>query len=205
MLVALGALVAGVVITGLPSKVPSDVVSEGLTTDHRQHPTSRAGRRDAATVPHDEHRIAGLLDARRDRSAADDDRVRRRAVGAAERPGNATSHRPRPRRSLTPASSIVVVANAGPADRLAARMAAAINALGYAQTVVTTARARRPVSEVYFAPGRDQEGLALASGIGLAATQVHPFPGPAVSVDDARADLWLIVGTDLVQRFEGGG
>jgi hypothetical protein len=84
-------------------------------------------------------------------------------------------------------------------------MAAAINALGYSQTVVTTAYARRPVSEVYFAPGRDQEGLALASGIGLAPAQVHPFPGAVVSVSDAGADLWLIVGTDLLRRFEAGG
>jgi hypothetical protein len=99
----------------------------------------------------------------------------------------------------------VVVANAGPADRLAARMATVIASLGYVQSIVTTSVGRRPVSEIYFAPGRDQEALALANGVGLAATQVHPFPGTQLTIDDARGDLWLVVGNDLLQRIEGIG
>ena len=98
----------------------------------------------------------------------------------------------------------MIVANAGPADRLAARMATLIGAAGYVQTVVTTSTGRRPVSAIYFAPGREHEALALADAVGIAASQVAPFDGP-LTIDGARGDLWLIVGNDLLHRVEGVG
>jgi hypothetical protein len=99
----------------------------------------------------------------------------------------------------------VIVANAGPADRLAARMATLIRAAGYVQTVITTSSGRRPLSAIYFAPGREQEALALAEAVGLAAAQIAPFAGTPLTIDDSRGDLWLLVGNDLLQRVEGVG
>jgi hypothetical protein len=45
----------------------------------------------------------------------------------------------------------------------------------------------------------------LAAAVGLAASQVAPFDGTPLTTDDARGDLWLLVGNDLLQRVEGGG
>ena len=54
-------------------------------------------------------------------------------------------------------------------------------------------------------PGRDREALALAGNIGIPAEQVQPFGGAAVTVDDARGDLWLLVGNDQLARLGPAG
>ena len=97
----------------------------------------------------------------------------------------------------------VVVANAGPADRLAERMAGVLAGLGYAQTVAATALARQPLTEVLFAPGRDQEALLLASAVGVDPGRVRSPAGCSRDDDAHVGDLVLVVGGDQIQRFEG--
>ncbi len=84
-------------------------------------------------------------------------------------------------------------------------MAALVGTLGYTQTVVTTANVRRALTAVYFASDREQEAVVLASALGVAGSRVQPFSGAALTVDDARGDLWLIVGNDQIQRFQTAG
>jgi hypothetical protein len=207
LLVALGALVAAVVITGLPSNVPSDVISGTLTTtagapsvtssvtaDPRPTISSTATTLRVATTP------ASTVAAPPTTTPTTLPVVPATTAGPVSTPAS-----PPPSTPAEPGTLTVVVANAGPADRLASRMATVIAALGYTQTVIATSASRRPVSEIYFAPGRDQDALALATVVEVAATQVHPFPGTQLTVDDARGDLWLVVGNDLLQRIEGVG
>jgi hypothetical protein len=107
--------------------------------------------------------------------------------------------------TAAPAQLVVVVANAGPADRLAARMAAVLAPLGYTQAVATTALQRQALSTILFAPGRDQEAFTLAASLGISGTQVQPFAGTAVTIDDARGDLWVLVGNDQLARLNAVG
>ena len=203
LLVALGGLVAGVTITGFPSDVPNDVTSDGLTATGEGPGTASA----AADTPPTTTTTTTMQPVQSTLGSSDPPRPTLTSLQPSSAPSIATTST-----STSPATAntgsdklVVVVANAGPADGLAALTAAAINALGYVDTVVTTAAARRLVSEVYFAPGRGEDGLVLAGAMGLAATQVLPSPDTPLTLDDARGDLWLIVGNDLAQRFEVGG
>ncbi len=90
---------------------------------------------------------------------------------------------------------VIVVANAGAPDRLAARMAGVIAPLGYKQTLVTTALDRRALSAVLFGPDRGEEALALSAGLGIPIEQVEPFAGSPVATDDVRGDCacWSVM------------
>jgi hypothetical protein len=199
--VALVGLVAGVVVTGLPTHVPSDVTSAELrspavTTSTRSERAPRAGERatrfGATTITSTTNATATTS-----------------STTTTAPPANTTSPTTTPPTTTAaaapttaaPGQLVVVVANAGAADLLAARMAAVIAPLGYTQAVATTAIERRPTSVVLFAPGRDQAALAFAAALGIASTEVQPFTGAPVTIDDARGDLWLLVGNDQLGRF----
>ena len=82
-------------------------------------------------------------------------------------------------------------------------MAGVLAGLGYAQTVAATALARQPLTEVLFAPGRDQEALLLASAVGVDPGRVRSQPDAPVTNGAHVGDLVLVVGADQIQRFEG--
>ena len=103
----------------------------------------------------------------------------------------------------SPATVLVVVGNAGPADRLASRMVEILATYGYVNTMAATATQRRLSTEIYFAPGRDQEASHLAGTLGIPDEQVVPYPGTPITVGNEVGDLWLLVGNDWTQRFEG--
>jgi hypothetical protein len=200
LLVALVALVAGVAVTGLPTRVPSDVASDELraaaagtitsTSTSRSDPIDSGG-----SLPPEPTIVE---------RPTTTPSVSSRTQPVATSTVLPTTTAPPPT-TAAPAQLVVVVANAGAADLLAARMANLLAPLGYTQTVATTATDRRALSTVLYAPGRDREALALAGNIGLPTAQVQPIAGAPVTVDDARGDLWLLVGNDQLVRFNPVG
>jgi hypothetical protein len=200
LLVALVALVAGIAVTGLPTHVPSDVASDELraapAATVTPTPTSSSDPIDSGGSLTPEPTIVE----RPTRSPSVSSTTR--PVATSTVPITTTAPPPT---TAAPAQLVVVVANAGAADLLAARMANMLAPLGYTQTAATTATERRALSAVLFAPGRDREALTLAGNIGLPAAQVQPFAGAPVTVDDARGDLWLLVGNDQLVRFNPVG
>ena len=77
-----------------------------------------------------------------------------------------------------------------------------IRSFGYADVVVATATARRPVSAVLYAPGRDGEARVLAGQLGIAETEVAAVPQAPLTTTNEQGDVWLLIGNDRVQGFE---
>jgi hypothetical protein len=104
---------------------------------------------------------------------------------------------------LVPTGALrIVVANAGPADRLAARTAETLRTFGYVDIAVTTATTRRPTTAVLFVPGREGEARVLAAQLGVAEDAVQPRPDGQLTVNDAQGDVWVLVGADRVPLIE---
>ena len=105
--------------------------------------------------------------------------------------------------TLAPVEAVrVVVGNAGPADRLAARAADTIRTFGYLDIAVATALERRPSTAVLFAPGKEGEARALAGQLGVAESQVQPHPEVPVTVGAEQGDVWVLVGSDHMTVIE---
>jgi len=88
----------------------------------------------------------------------------------------------------------VVVANAGGADRLAARFAETVRRLGHVEVTAANASDRRGTSVVYWAPGREGEARRLAEQLGIG--PVEGRPGGEITLGGQDSDVWVVLGGD---------
>ena len=192
--VAVAGLLAGMVVAGLPDHVPSDVVSSEIQPVKATEPTTSTSSLPTTTVP-----------AAASSSAPPSPATTPPPPTVATEPGTTTTGGTTvPTTTIaSPATVLVVVGNAGPADRLASRMVEILATYGYVNAMAATATQRRLSTEIYFAPGRDQEASHLAGTLGIPDEQVVPYPGTPITVGNEVGDLWLLVGNDWTQRFEG--
>jgi hypothetical protein len=192
--VAAGGLLAGIAVAGLPDAVPDDVASSEI--EPRPPTTTTPVLRTTAVTT--------------STTFAAESSTPEAATTAPVTPPSSS-----PPRSVQPTSTTttlvpietlrVVVANAGWADLLAARTADLLRSLGYNDVIATTGLERRLLSDVLYATGREVEAQRLANQLGIPATRVQPHPGVAVSVGNEQGDVWLLVGNDRLQQFQGTG
>lgn len=97
--------------------------------------------------------------------------------------------------AVDPATVSVLVANATGGAGVAGTNASKLQAAGYSKTDTANA-GTRPTSVVYFTPGADAAGQAVAAVLGIPATSVQALPSPP-PLDTRGASVVVLIGTDL--------
>jgi hypothetical protein len=193
--VAAIALVTGVMVTGLPDSVPSDVVRSDISpprTTTTLPPTTARTTTTSATSTSTTTAPA--------KSPPPSTAAPRTAP-----PTTAPQRTARPRTTtrLTPAASVrVVIANAGEADDLAARTVPVVRRLGYGNVITSTATTRQRTTGLWFRRGMGEEARALAGELGIAARLVRPRPTGRITDGRERGDVWLLIGHDRPRLIE---
>lgn len=96
----------------------------------------------------------------------------------------------------------VLVANASQTNGVAAYFSSKLSGAGWGTLTPVTAATTESSSAVYYASGRQQDALAVASAVGVSSSSVQPLSGAAVPVAGAtRADVVVVAGDDLASTM----
>ena len=91
----------------------------------------------------------------------------------------------------------VVVANGTSTNGLAAHYTTVIGAGGWAMKTPIDAATKVPTSAVYYAPGFQPEAAAIATAIGVKATEVLPISSATPVSATSGYDVIVVIGQDL--------
>jgi hypothetical protein len=165
--VAVISLLAGIAVTGLPKDVSDDVRSDDISVATAASSTTTTAQR-ASTMGTEP--LAG---------------------GTAPGPNGVVTS------TVVPVGSLrIVVANAGGAAGVAARVAAELRGLGYGDVSATNAVTPRQDTVLVFAPGFEPSAARVAADLGFAAQRLEPEGASALTADAAPADVWILLGRD---------
>jgi hypothetical protein len=101
----------------------------------------------------------------------------------------------------TPSSFVSIAVNATNTSGVAGKATTKLQSAGYNAVApgdaTPTVKAATKSSVVYYVPGFEREGAAVASLFGLPATALKPLPTPPPSTSIKDAKVILLVGPDL--------
>jgi hypothetical protein len=97
-----------------------------------------------------------------------------------------------------------LVANGTQVTGLGGRVGAELQSEGYEVLSPENATQQVTASAVYYAPGSNGAATQVAAAVGLTSAAVHPLPSlsPVSSLDGAQ--VVVVVGPDLANRFAAG-
>jgi hypothetical protein len=94
----------------------------------------------------------------------------------------------------------ILVANASQTNGIAAYYSGKLSAAGWGTLTPVTATTSETTSTIYYANGRQQDALAVASALGIASGSVQPLGGSVPVLGATQADIVVVAGDDLAAK-----
>jgi hypothetical protein len=95
----------------------------------------------------------------------------------------------------------VLAANGSVVNGLALKTKEKLQAAGYDALSPVTANLKVTATQIYYAPGYQSEGLAVAAVLGVPATVVQPVPAKVPVANPVGANVLVLAGPDLAQSL----
>lgn len=116
-------------------------------------------------------------------------------------PGSTTTTTTAPSGGVQPNRTVsILVANASQSNGVAAYYSGKLSAAGWGTLTPVTATTSETTSTIYYASGRQQDALAVASSLGVAASSVQPLGGSVPVLGASQADIVVVAGNDLAAK-----